>query len=219
MKQLLTRNLGWKLLSLVIAFLLWVAVARQPELATVQQVPVQFKNVPDDIDFGTGVPDRVDLEVRGMADRLTREHLSDVAVVFDLSDAHPGQRTYTIREANASLPYGLSFYRAIPSQVTLRIQQLVTREIAVKAVFVNIPDGYRLESDVETPSRIRVRGPDERLKNVTQAMTDPLDLTGVVSTKEFHTNVNVGDPRVRLETPTAVSVKVTLVKIDAKRPG
>jgi hypothetical protein len=33
MKQLLTHNLGWKLLSLAIAVAIWIAVAREPELA------------------------------------------------------------------------------------------------------------------------------------------------------------------------------------------
>ena len=37
MKQLFTRNLAWKLLSLVIAIACWVAVAREPEVACLER--------------------------------------------------------------------------------------------------------------------------------------------------------------------------------------
>jgi len=216
MKELLTQNLAWKALSLAIAFALWVVVAREPELATVLLAPVQFKNIPDDIDFGTGVPDRINLEVRGPADRLTRAQLADLAVVFDLRDAKPGERTYTVRESNLSLPYGISFYRAIPSQLTMRFQQLITRDLAVKPVWVNPAAEYRVESAKVTPPTIRARGPDDRLKSLPELQTDPIDLTGVVGAKQFRVDVNAGDPRIRLESPGPVTVAVTLAKTSGK---
>jgi hypothetical protein len=37
-----------------------------------------------------------------------------------------------------------------------------------------------------------------------------VDLSGVVSSAEFHTHVNVGDAQVRLDAPTAITLKVTL---------
>jgi hypothetical protein len=40
--------------------------------------------------------------------------------------------------------------------------------------------------------------------------TDPVDLSGVVSSVEFHTHVNVGDAQVRLDAPAAITLKVTL---------
>ena len=51
MIQLFTRNLGWKLLSLLIAIALWIAVAREPEVATSLSVPVEFRNMRDDLDI------------------------------------------------------------------------------------------------------------------------------------------------------------------------
>src|SRR6266478_3446188 len=117
MKQFFTHNVGWKLLSLAIAIALWIAVAREPELATALSVPVELKNIPDDLDIGSNVPDRVHLEVRGPSGRLSRDNLSDLAVVLDLSGAHVGERTYTVHPSNTNLPAGVEFYRAVPSQI------------------------------------------------------------------------------------------------------
>ena len=137
-------------------------------------------------------------------------------MILDLSDAHPGGRTYTIGPSNVSLPFGVAFYRAVPSQVTLRFDQLVTRSVSIRPVFIKIPDDYRVGSAVLQPDKVWIRGPEERVNNVSEVMTDPVDLSGVVGQKEFRTRVNLGDPLIRLETPADVTVKVTLARVASR---
>ncbi|HLH00812.1 MAG TPA: CdaR family protein [Bryobacteraceae bacterium] len=216
MKNLLMHNLGWKLLSLAIAAALWIAVAREPELATSLSAPVEFKDMPEDLDFNSTVPDRVQIELRGQSGRLSRGNLADVAVVLDLADAHPGERTYTIRDTNMNLPAGVSFYRAIPSQLTVRFEHVITREIPVKLVYERVPLGYRVQSADVQPARVRIRGPEQRVRGMEQVATDPIDLSGVVGEKEIHTHVNVGDPQIRLESAVAITAKV---KVALERPS
>ena len=206
--KLLTRNLGWKLASLLIAVALWIAVAREPELATSLSVPVEFKNMPEDLDFNSAVPEHVQVELRGQSGRLSRDNLSDVAVVLDLADTHAGERTYTIRNTSLNLPSGVSFYRAIPSQLTLRFEHVISRDVAVKPLYEHVPQGYIVQSADIQPARVRVRGPEQRVRNMQQVTTDPIDLAGVVGPKEIHTHVNVGDPQVRLESQVTITAKV-----------
>ncbi len=214
MIQLLTRNLVWKLLSLVLAIGLWVLVAREPEVATSLSVPVDFKNMRDDLDVTGSLPDRVRLEVRGPSGRLTRENLSGVAVVLDLSDAQPGERTYSIRGRNLNLPSGVVFYRAVPSQLTLRFDGLVLKDEPVQLTYVNKPSGYRIASQEFSPTVVRIRGSQDRVRAINLVKTDPLDLRGVTGEKVFHTHLNVGDPQVRLlEAPADITVEVKLEKM------
>jgi len=212
MIQLLTRNIGWKLLSLLIAAALWIAVAREPELATSLSAPIEFKNIPEDLDIESNVPDRVHIEVRGPSGRLTRDNLADVAVVLDLSDAHAGERTYTIHVYSVNLPYGVDFYRAVPSQITLRFDRLISQDVDVRTNYIKTPEGYHRIAETIEPAKIRIRGPEERVKRIQEALTDPLDLSGVVGQAQFRTHVNIGDPQVRTQAPTAITVKVTLEK-------
>jgi YbbR domain-containing protein len=211
MKQLFTQNLGWKLLSLAIAVAIWIAVAREPELATSLSVPIELKNIPDDLDIGSAVPDQVHLEIRGPSGRLSRDNLTNAAMILDLGDAHAGERTYTIRAANFNLPSGVSFYRAVPSQITLRFDHLASQSVKIFPRYSKPPQaGYRIRAYVLEPENIRIRGPEERVKRIDRVWTDPVDLSSVVSSAEFHTHVNVGDAQVRLDAPTAITLKVTL---------
>lgn len=219
--KLLTNNFGWKVLALLIAAALWIAVAREPELATTVAVPIEFKNLPEDLDLGSNVLERVRLELRGPSGRLARENLADLAVILDLSDARAGEQTYNIRPSNINLPFGVSFNRAVPSQVTLRFDKLATREvdIVLPPFSKGPPEGYRVSAFTLEPSKTRVRGPEERLKNLSHVTLDPVDLSGVVSRAEFHSRINIGDPQVRLEAPSEVTLKVTLEKTTQKGPN
>ena len=216
--KFLTANLGWKLLALLIAVALWIAVAREPELATTIAAPVEYKNIPDDLDIGSNLPDRVRLEVRGPSGRLSRDNLTDVAVILDLKDAGPGERTYNIRPANINLPAGVSFYRALPSQVTLRFDKLLSKEVEIVPAPYSKgpPDGYRVRSYTLKPSKTLIRGPEQRVRNISHVTLDPVDLSGVISQAEFHTHVNIGDPQVRLEVPAPVELRITLEKSSQK---
>ena len=212
MKQMLTRNLGWKLLSVLIALALWIAVAREPELATSLSIPVEFKNIPDDLDIGSNLPDRVHIEIRGPSGRLSRDNLADTAMILDLADARAGERTYTIHATNLTLPSGVAFYRAVPSQITLHFDRLVNRVVDVRPNYTKIPDGYHRTGELVDPAQVRIRGPEARVKNISQVLTDPLDLSGVVGETQFRTHVNLGDSQVRLEASTVITVKVTIQK-------
>ena len=67
MLGILTHNLGWKLLSLAAAVAIWMAVASEPELATLSTVPVEYKGEPDDLEISSDVLQNVTVETRGRA--------------------------------------------------------------------------------------------------------------------------------------------------------
>lgn len=218
-RRVFIKNLGWKLLSLLIAFALWVAVAREPELATSIFVPIEFQNIPDDLDISSGAPDRIHIEIRGPSGRLTKDYLADLAVVLNLADVHSGERTFTVHSWNINLPVGVEFYRAVPSQVTLRFAKLLVRDVPVVPRYSKMSEAYRIKNFQIEPAKVRIRGPEDHVKPIEQVMTDPIDLSGVVGQAEFRVHVNIGDPQVRLESQTMVTVRVLLEKNMQKETG
>src|ERR1700730_10708681 len=132
MKRLLLHNLGWKILSLLIAVVLWFLTAREPELATSLSVPIELKNIPNALDIGSEMPDRVRLEVRGPSSRLMRDNVVEAAVVLDLATvARPGDRTFTFQDRNVKLPRGVRFYKAVPSQITIHFERLLHKVVPI----------------------------------------------------------------------------------------
>jgi YbbR-like protein len=121
----LTNNLGWKLGSLIFAFLLWLTVVAQPEMTTIQTVPVLYKNIRPDLVLATGSPEEVRVELRGIASTLSRGNLSEAVVTLDLEGTDASApRTFTLSPNELSVPQGVTFARAMPPQVVVRLTTL-----------------------------------------------------------------------------------------------
>lgn len=218
MRRLLLDNLALKALAVLIAFGLWVITAREPELATSFSVPILFRHIPEDLDISSNVPERVHLEVRGPARRLTPESLSQTAVVLDLAGLQQGERTFTIHESDVrQLPINVMFYRAVPSQVALRFERLSTKEVPVEPTYAKAPpQGYYVVRYGFEPARVRIRGPESRLQTVDHVTTDPIDLSGVISHAEKRAHVRLPDPQFRLESDPVVKFSVELERLPNK---
>lgn len=212
-------NLHWKALSLAIALGLWFAVVREPELVTSQSVPIFYKNLPRDLEIGSDVPDRVHVEIRGPAGKLTPSSLSETAVLLDLSAVQSaGERTFPVTYASLNLPPGVTFLRAVPSQLRLRFDRILSKEVPVQVRIASPqPPGYRIVSEDIAPDRLTITGPANRVQEIESAQTDPVDLSGVVGTKEFRVHTYLSDPQVRFADSSLVTVRVTVEKIDAEK--
>jgi hypothetical protein len=122
--SVVTRNFGWKLLSVGLAVLLWIAVEGEPELVTVQTVPVFYRNVEPSLALVASPPPTARVELRGPSDVLGRDNLSNVAVLLDLAGvAEPGERVFPISHTNVSLPTGVNFVRSDPSELKLHLDR------------------------------------------------------------------------------------------------
>jgi len=120
----LTHNLGWRLLSVLLALLLLVAVEGEPELVTVQAVPVFYRNVEPNLALVANAPNAIRLELRGASDVLSRENLANVAVLLDLSgQTQPGEKTFSISRPSVALPAGVSFVRSDPPEIKLHLDR------------------------------------------------------------------------------------------------
>src|SRR6266853_2015705 len=209
MIELLTRNAGWKIFSLLVSVLLLFTFARDPEVGTFVAVPVEYRGMPDDLEISSGLVGSVSIDLRGPSGEIENFNAAKSAVVLDFSDIHkPGERTFQIDERNISLPMGMRLVRAIPAQIRLQFEQRTRHDVPVQVRFSGTPPkGYKVERYSVEPKELTLVGPASHVKKIEYAVTDPIDLASVVGESEFHVNAFVGDPHVRFETPANISVR------------
>jgi YbbR domain-containing protein len=212
--KILTRHFGWKLGSLTLAVLLWFAILGEPELVTTHTAPILYKSLPHGLLIGTDALDQVRVELRGPSGKLSPERLAEMAVLLDLSDVKgPGERTFTLSDADFHLPQGVTFLRSVPSQLRVRFAKLLSREVPVNVrVYALPPAGYRIVSQQVVPDKLRIAGPESRVSAVASAETDAIDLSGITGNAEIKANAFISDPQVSFETSPAVVVKVIVEK-------
>ena len=209
------KNLGWKIAALAISALLWIAVSGEPDLVTTRAVPILYRNLAPQFLLTGDIPESVRVEVRGSAAQLSSSALADAVALFDLGTiATPGEQTFTIADSNVNLPRGVTFLRAVPSQLRLRIARFAMKDVPVE-VRVNgaVAPGYRLVSATAIPGSLRIAGSENRVNAISGVETDALEIDGLTQSVERRANAFVSDPQVRFESSPIVSVKLTIERI------
>src|SRR5439155_25142830 len=130
MIELISRNAVWKLFSLLVAMVLWLAYARDPEVGTFVSAPVEYRGMPDDLEISSELVGSVTIDLRGPAGKIENFNAAKSAVVLDFSDIHkPGERTFHIDERNTSLPTGMRLVRTIPAQLRLQFERRTSQYV------------------------------------------------------------------------------------------
>jgi len=117
-----SHNALWKLLSLAVSFFLWVVVVAQPEVTALQTAPVFYKNLRSDLSLAPGAPEAIRLELRGTATTLSKANLADASLTIDLAGIDQTRTApFIITTDNVHVPQGITFVRAMPSQIMLKL--------------------------------------------------------------------------------------------------
>ncbi len=218
--RLLTDHFLWKLLSLAMALMLWIAVIDEPELTTNVTAPVEFRNLAAGLDLGSDVPDRVVLQLRGPRSRLSFATGPRSAVVLDLvGHARPGERTFSVQEVNLNLPAGISLVRAVPSQIRVVLERRLRKDVPITLRFASPPPpGFRVRWSEVVPERLSIVGPERRVSQIESIETDALDFAQLRANPERATeivlNAFVSDPLVSLASPSQIRARIQLERIE-----
>jgi YbbR domain-containing protein len=211
---LLIQDIWWKLLALAIAVLIWALVASEPELSTFATVRLEYKNLPEDMEISSEPVSTVVLELHGPSGELRGVGESiRPSVVLDMSNARPGDRTYTIGDGNVKLARGVHLVRSIPSEVRFQFEPRRVRTVPVEIRFAGEgQNGYEIARSEVEPRDVPIVGPRSHVTRVAAASTDAVDVSNVVGSSEFHVNLLVEDPYVRLQGSSEAVVRVTMKK-------
>jgi YbbR domain-containing protein len=208
--RLFTQNAGWKLLSLVAAFFIWLNVASEPELATIVSVPVDYRNFPANLEISSTIAGTIRVEAKGPARQLRALSASGITAVVDLASVQdPGERTFTLTASELNLPRGIDLIRTVPAQLRFKFENRLSRMLPVEVPFSGkLPSGYSIQSEAVEPPQLEIRGPQSRVIVAKTLISDPFDLSRVTGDTEETLAVYAPDPELSFHGAPQVTVRV-----------
>ncbi|HCD09024.1 MAG TPA: hypothetical protein DEQ01_01355 [Thermoanaerobacter sp.] len=173
---MLTKDFTIKLLSLVLAFLLWLYVMGEenPEIPyEINDVPVKLINSDTLEKKGLIVLDEknytVNVKVRGRRSDVLNIAAQNISVFADLSRVN-SNGTNVIPVTVEGLPRNVSLVSINPPEIKVEIDKIAKTQMPVTVkVIGNVMDGYAMQPAVSTPGEVLVIGPESKInliKNV-----------------------------------------------------
>jgi YbbR domain-containing protein len=212
------RHLGLKLMAVALAALLWLIVAGDHLVERSLRVPLEYRNIPAELELVGDPPTEVDVRLRGSSALLGRLEPRDIIAVLDLAAARPGSRMFHLRSDEVRAPYGVDVAQVVPGTIAVDLEKSGRRTVPVVPALDGEPaPGYVIGRVTSEPATVEVAGPESRLKQLTGATTEPVQVTGSHTRVRDVVTVGMTDSAVRLVQPQNATITVDVVPAPVER--
>jgi len=216
MARLTVRNPALKLVAIVVAALLWFLVSGQQEAQRTMRIPLEYANLPQDLELRGETPMVADVRVRGSAAALGRIAPGELVAVLDLRSARAGRRLFHLGVKDVRTPFGLDVVQVAPSNVSITVEPSATKALSVMPDLEGEPAaGFRVGKVSAQPDTVEVIGPASAVAGLTRVVTEPVSIAGASARVRETVNAGVADPSVRLKAPQRITVDVEIVPVSA----
>lgn len=178
MKNLLSRYVikDWKLklLSLVLAVMLWYTVFQIGEPKKDVTIPVSTAHLPKNMMVTKMDPERVFVTVSGRVSLLKDLKDRDVNVIINLSGTKEGEAVFNFSKANVNVPRGIEVVDIKPGTLRLTIDRIIEKNLKVVP---KLDKKWRGRYDITqvSPQYAVAEGPRRLLEKLTSIETVPIN--------------------------------------------
>jgi YbbR domain-containing protein len=195
-----------------------IVSAQQSSVERGMRIPLEFKNLPENLEMVDAPQESVDVRVKGSADSLGRLVPGDLVASIDLSTAKPGRRLFHIPPDRVRVPFAVHVTQVTPSGVVLGFEPSATRVVPVRpSVEGDPPAGFIVGDATSQPKTVELVGPETALRRVTEAITEPVWVGDARAPVQATVSAGVAEPGVRLRTERTVRVTVDIIQAPNER--
>jgi YbbR-like protein len=123
LRRWILHNFWLKILSLVLATGLWLAVSPDQEPAEITlRVPIEFRHVPPQLEISSVNTPEAQVRVRGPEQMIRELRSTDIHADLELKDANPGERTFNLTAQQIHVQRDLTVVQVVPVRVTVTME-------------------------------------------------------------------------------------------------
>ena len=128
------RRLGLKIASVVLAALIWLIVSGEQIVERGFRIPLEFSNLPSQLELAGDAPSLVDVRVRGSSGALGRLTPGELVAILDLRQAKAGPRLFHLSGSDVRAPFGVDVVQVTPSSLAITCEPSASKQVSVSPV-------------------------------------------------------------------------------------
>ena len=211
MKHWILQNWFLKVVSLLLATLLWAAVSNQASSEIGLDVPLEYRNIPSQLEITGDMTNTIQVRLRGSSNVIKGITAKDVSTSIDLGKMRTGEKIVALSPQNVQVPFGAEVIRVNPSTVRFTLERTVTKTVDIVPTMAGQPaNGFEVGQAFVNPNTVEVEGPESLVDMLSAVATTPIRLDRKQSSFEQTADLDVLDPQIRLQHPSAVNVKIEI---------
>ena len=212
-KKLFTKNWELKLISLILALILWLILIPEEKIFSEKNLTITLEthNTPQGMELVKKPLDKIDVTIKAPNRYIDQITPTNVVAILNLENASVVQEDYALNETMISIPAGAkaTVIRISPNTVNLKLEK--TKEIMLEVepdIVGVVKKGFKIRWRVDPP-QVLIQGPESKLKEDYIVRTSPIDISELTQNTNFEVDLILPNPDVRLASSQA-KVKVII---------
>ena len=209
--KVITKNPTLKVISLILAVILWLFVKSTSEGEVGLQVPLEFYRCPANLIVTQVSEEAIQVRIMGPLTQVERFSTKEGKARIDLSNARTGTNTFAISAGNFVIPKTLKITQISPSTIKVELDSVMGKVVRVKALVKGEPaPGYRVTRIVVNPPTIKLQGARSDVAELKEVSTEEIDISGLRETLKAEVPLRIADLRLKEEVKGTVKVIVVV---------
>ncbi len=219
LRHFFTQNIGYKLIALLLALLLWFDVATEETTVIEYPVPLRIAVEGRDMIVTNEVPGEVEMRFSGTGSDLLRLDKDDLVIQKDIQGGENDTTLLSIDPQDVQRPADLNLtpVSVTPSRVVVVTDRFVEKTVPLEPIgSPQAERGYQLLDVTVEPRRVKVRGVTAEVNPIGSLGLDLSQLDPVAGS--FDQNLEIAVPEsLRTVTVAPDSVRITgrAVRVEA----
>jgi len=214
----LYQNLGYKLVAVAVAFLLWGIAHSSSPMQRGFDVPMVLRGIPDDLVIVDQSADEVNVRISGSRAALRNISPGDLEYPVEVSGAKPGVLSVEVDPTPIELPRGAEIVSRSPSRVDLTLARRGSKAVRVRADLTGDPAAEFQVGEIEVePPRVRITGAQPEVLRLNEVLTETIDVSGAQEDVVKEVTISLSGSHVWLEQQQPVQVRVHIVPASAEK--
>jgi len=209
-----TRNLGLKVLSVILAAGVWLYVNSQGQVTVNFSVPIEPVHLGADLVLGEMDQDAAQVRLTGRENVLARISARHLHAYLDLATAVAGEQWIPLGPGDVQVPELVEVTRVTPHQVRARLERRMTRTLPITADVVGQPGpGVRVVTVTVEPPEIALSGPESAFYGLNRLTTQPVDIGGIIDTVRREARLDLAGRRLERPEQQPIYVRITVESV------
>jgi len=201
LKDFLKKNWELKLLSLLLAIILWIVLIPEEKTFTEKTLSLNLEliNLPQDVEVVEKSDTTINLKVRARKRVINELTPADFLAELDMSKASIYQEEYPIDASMIKAPPGVEIVSFSPVYIHIKLEKTKKVEMEVVPTIIGrLPENLRLVKVEVTPSKVTVSGPESKIRPRDKVITSPIDVSTLTDSAVLEVDLILPRPELRL---------------------
>ncbi len=160
-------NWQYRVLALILALMCWYVVSGQEKVETWLEVPLEFVNLPQQMEITSGLVNKLQVRIRGTSNQVRSLNTGRLAYKLDLARLQVGSNVIPLVPESMAITSAVEVVEINPTRLELVADVMVSKSVPVRLDWEGMPgEDMQFKNATVVPDQVTVTGFASALERV-----------------------------------------------------